>query len=478
MRTIQYIIIALLLYLIFFLRLTSFPIRTWDESWYAVNAYEMMQRHSYFVPYFGGNIDHIITKPMLAVWLQIISIKIFGFNELAIRLPSAMAGAFSSLVVFLFLKKLGKPIWAWCSFLVLITSIGFIHFHAARTGDTDSLLTLFILLSNIFFFLYLFDDPQKNRNIFLYFLFLALAFGVKSFASLLFIPAHIFLLFYKRTWKKTLTHKGTYAGLFIFMGFIFLFIMGRQIHDPDYIHSMIHMDLLRVNSVIDNHKEPFDFYFNNFYEYRFSIWCAVFVFSITLFILNRKDKEIHTLPMWAISLFISQFLFISFSATKLYWYDTPLYPYMAIVTGYGISYIITNIKVLKVKTAYQYFIIPAFFCIPLYFAIKHSHDNIISDNERKAERISEYIYTREREGMNFDNFAVTDNSFIGPMLFYKYNLNEKGQHINIMDTSEIRPNNQVIVKNDTIKEHIRHKFNYTVVDNFHEVTVFKIGTRK
>ena len=141
------IVILVLLYAVFLLRLTSFPIRLWDESMYAINAYEMLQRHQYFVPYFNGAVDHMTTKPLLAIWVKMISIKALGYDELAIRLPSALAGMLSACLVFLFVKKNSSTLWAWCSFCVLITSLGFVHFHTARTGEPDSILTLFLLLS-------------------------------------------------------------------------------------------------------------------------------------------------------------------------------------------------------------------------------------------------------------------------------------------------------------------------------------------
>lgn len=57
--------------------------RWWDESMFAVNTYEMMHRGNYFSLYFDGAPDLYNTKPPLTVWLQLASVKAFGYNETA-----------------------------------------------------------------------------------------------------------------------------------------------------------------------------------------------------------------------------------------------------------------------------------------------------------------------------------------------------------------------------------------------------------
>lgn len=86
-----YFILAVIIYFVFFHRLDSFYIRTWDESIYAVNAYEMMEKNEYMVPLMNNVIDN--DKPPMFFWHQIFFIKLFGFNEFSIRFPSALYGA-------------------------------------------------------------------------------------------------------------------------------------------------------------------------------------------------------------------------------------------------------------------------------------------------------------------------------------------------------------------------------------------------
>ena len=71
-----------------------------------------------------------------------------GVNETAIRLPSAFAALFTGLLLLWFFLKYRRDFWAgFSAVLVLVTTQGYVDFHAARTGDCDALLTLFMTAS-------------------------------------------------------------------------------------------------------------------------------------------------------------------------------------------------------------------------------------------------------------------------------------------------------------------------------------------
>lgn len=77
---IVYVVVFVSLYFIFFQRLDNYQIRNWDESMFAVNAYEMSQNHNFITPYYKGLPDMWNSKPPLQLWLQIAFIKLIGYN--------------------------------------------------------------------------------------------------------------------------------------------------------------------------------------------------------------------------------------------------------------------------------------------------------------------------------------------------------------------------------------------------------------
>lgn len=375
------LLMALLLYFVFFLRLTSFHIRTWDESIYAVNAYEMLESGNYIVPTNKGSIDHMHSKPPLGLWVEAMSIKIFGMNELGVRFPSAMAAAISSLLLFAFIRKYFGWELALCSFLVLTTSLGYSTFHTSRTGDLDALLTCLLLVANVSLFNFIGQNEKGNKSIFLFFLFMALAFLTKSFAALLFVPAQILIILVSRKLGVFLKAKGTYWGLLLFFMVNGIYYYLRIKQDKEFITTLVSSDLVRVTQSIDLHREPFDFYFNNFVTHRFGYWILFFVLgAILLAIGSKRDELIKRLALWSLALAGIFFLVISMASTKLEWYDTPLFPYLALVSGYAVFYFV---KQVAQSDSIKYIFIGLIFIIPIFLAIRQSEKSEISAGEKK-----------------------------------------------------------------------------------------------
>jgi len=135
----------------------------WDESRLAVNALEMCENGNLLVTHFDGKPDMWNTKPPLVIWIQASFMKVFGYNKLALRLPSALAGLATVFLVFLFCKKnLSNEKLGYFASLVLITIPGYISNHVTRTGDYDSILTFFTTLS--IFLIFIFSSKIKTEN--------------------------------------------------------------------------------------------------------------------------------------------------------------------------------------------------------------------------------------------------------------------------------------------------------------------------
>ncbi|HRH84480.1 MAG TPA: glycosyltransferase family 39 protein, partial [Bacteroidia bacterium] len=149
-------VLMLFLYFPLFLHLQKESVFLWDESRLAWNAIEMSKNNNFIVTYFEGKPDLWNTKPPLLVALQALNIKVLGVNELALRLPSAIAAFITCIVLFYFLKKQTNQMWlGFFAAMILVTSQGYVNYHCSRTGDYDSLLILFTTLFCLSFFNYL-----------------------------------------------------------------------------------------------------------------------------------------------------------------------------------------------------------------------------------------------------------------------------------------------------------------------------------
>src|SRR5690349_23574644 len=94
-----------------------------DEGRIAEVSREMAVTGDYVVPRIGG--VPFASYPPLLYWLDAMSGSLFGFNEFAMRLPGALAGATLVLVVALMARRLAGGLAGLLSAAVLATLPGF-----------------------------------------------------------------------------------------------------------------------------------------------------------------------------------------------------------------------------------------------------------------------------------------------------------------------------------------------------------------
>ena len=72
----------------------------------------------------------------LVIWLMSGSLRLFGYQEWALRLPSAIAALGTLILTLWFVRKVtGSQGLALGSTILLLLSPGFFGEHGARTGD-------------------------------------------------------------------------------------------------------------------------------------------------------------------------------------------------------------------------------------------------------------------------------------------------------------------------------------------------------
>ena len=94
----QHLILAVICLLLFIPYLGNVALFDWDEINFAEAAREMLVSGNWaqvqvnFTPFWE--------KPPFFFWLQALSMKIFGINEMAARFPNAICGVFTLQLIF------------------------------------------------------------------------------------------------------------------------------------------------------------------------------------------------------------------------------------------------------------------------------------------------------------------------------------------------------------------------------------------
>jgi 4-amino-4-deoxy-L-arabinose transferase-like glycosyltransferase len=114
----------------------------WDEANFAESAREMIVSNNYFNVQI--NFDIFWEKPPLFIWMQVLSMKVFGINEFAARFPNAIIGIITLLVLFNIGKKEFDEKFGLFWVLAYAGSI-LPHFYF-KSGIIDPTFNLFIFL--------------------------------------------------------------------------------------------------------------------------------------------------------------------------------------------------------------------------------------------------------------------------------------------------------------------------------------------
>lgn len=133
----------------------------WDEINFAEASREMLVTNNYAIPQIG--FEPFWEKPPLFFWLQVICMKIFGVNEFAARLPNALCGVFTLLLLYRLGRKLVNEQFGWIWVLIYAGSLlPQLYF---KSGIIDPWFNFFIFLAVYQLAVYtdsLVDRPTKR----------------------------------------------------------------------------------------------------------------------------------------------------------------------------------------------------------------------------------------------------------------------------------------------------------------------------
>jgi 4-amino-4-deoxy-L-arabinose transferase-like glycosyltransferase len=329
------------------------PIEEWDEARRGINAISMINDHDYLAYHYLNEPDHFVNKPPLATWLIAINFRLFGYNAFALRLHSVIA----IIIFFIYSIKLIRLYKDWrftlMAFSILITVKGVIGFHVGRTGDTDSLLLLFITAAIYYFLRYW--DFGDTKSIYLGMAFAGLAFYSKGLAFLLMVPGLIGIMAF--SWHKSrVFNRHVVLSLLLFSSIVaswyFLAVAAPGKNDAGTSAAgNLWQGLWQVDGATRFFSRDFEggynpwFLFHVFDSY-FNIWNYVLyggiIFLLVQWAWKRKFPEFKGDRLLFISIFLAACLAIMLmlSYNKHRWYFAPGYLFLSVITASFINHVI------------------------------------------------------------------------------------------------------------------------------------------
>jgi 4-amino-4-deoxy-L-arabinose transferase-like glycosyltransferase len=472
---------------ILFYNLGALSIRVWDEGINAVNAIEMLQNKIYLIRYHNGQPDMWQTLPPLLTWTQVISMRLFGINEFAIRFPLALSAFLTIVFMNVVAVKIIKDRFTGVfSSLILVSSIGYIGHHVARTGDHDAMLTFFLFLSAIMFYLFI-HNPQK-KGIYLTLLTICLIFAAytKSIAGLFFIPGFFLYTLLQKKFRYVFGYKWTYVSIVSFLVIVLGYFFLREKFNPGFLDHVWNDQLFpRFTNTSKNYSYEIGsywFYFSGFaIKERFVPWIYFLPFCI-LFTFINKNRQHRQISIYLIVVSITFLLIISFGS-KGFWYDAPVYPLFAVIIGLNFMDLLEWLldKFSLSHGVYRFFtillIIVAISFYPIKKAIKREtlKKEVFADG---GELHSVCYYLDEKIDPELHKgLKVCYIGFETPPLFYIHKLNYLySMDVRFENYALLEKDDWAVTSNTECKKYIEANYLYRVMDERNYTTLYKIDS--
>ena len=313
-------------------RLGDAPLEIWDEARLANNAIEMARNGFSLITTYEGVPDHWNTKPPLLIWAMAASIRVFGETEWAVRIPSVLAALATASIVYWFcVQRFRRPFIGFAAVVLMLCMPGYVHTHAARTGDYDVLLTLFTTGYLLAGYLFVHAPPERRKTwLFICSACISLAFLTKTIQGLILLPPLAAYVVYSGRIASTLRMPQFYWNALMVVAIPLVYYAVREAVDPGYFSAALNNDLLgRYATVIEKHSGGPLWYVVNVQLHPWlvpGLLCGFWIMSQG----QREERSVGQLIGVATLFYL---VVVSSASTKLSWYLVPLCPLLALLLG-------------------------------------------------------------------------------------------------------------------------------------------------
>jgi 4-amino-4-deoxy-L-arabinose transferase-like glycosyltransferase len=284
----------------------------------------MFERGDFITPYFNG--VPRLEKPILFYWLQAIAARAAGPTELAMRLPAALAGTGSVLVVYLHGVRLTSRRAAIVAALALATMFRFVVF--ARQGLTD-VPVLFFIVAALYGFARATDAPPSRTAVWVGWS--AVGLGVLTKGSVGLLPLIFWGAYAACRRDLTLvTRSRPLAGLCLAAAIaVPWYLLMVLTHGRGFVDFALGHEIV-ARAVSEESFAPTRgfFYYYKVWAGDAAPWSVVFAAALAWSVVRWRQVDCETprAITFALAWFFSVFVVFSLSRSKIPHYVLPAYP--------------------------------------------------------------------------------------------------------------------------------------------------------
>ncbi len=295
-----------------FTHLGLLPLMNPDEGRNASIAWEMQMSGHWLIPTYNGL--PYLDKPSLFFKVVAISLSLFGHNEFAARLPSALSSIGILIMVFLFCRR--EYNLRTAAIAVLIVSTTPLFFAFSRIVIFDMFLTFFVCAS---IFAGYFAERVKGRIRKRWYIIYALMAGIATLVKGpvgFVLPILVLTIFnYLDGRKGAIRRLLSWGNFLILLGVVLPWFVGVSILRPDFpYYGLVKEVFLRFTTNTFNRSGPFYYYLPIIFG-TFIFWSLLLPETAVVFYRQRRrmSSADRLLSVWGVSVII----FFSLSNSKL-----------------------------------------------------------------------------------------------------------------------------------------------------------------
>jgi 4-amino-4-deoxy-L-arabinose transferase-like glycosyltransferase len=303
-----------------------------DEPLYVEASRQMVETGEVLTPFFNG--EPRFQKPILFYWLSAAFYLVFGVSEWAARLPAALAGVASAIVLYGIGSRLASRAVGLMAAAALLTTFRVAVF--SRQAVTDVPVLFFILLALYGLIRTLDGLPEDRRYALLAWAGMALGVITKGPVGLLPLAVWIpFLIVARRGDGFGRLHPAVGIPVFAVVAAPWYAYMVWQ-------HGAAYLEVSLLSEVVDRMSATDFGGPRRGLLYYFSVWPAdavpwtpFFLAAVGLLVArwSAMDRQVRQLGVFACTWFVVIQLIFAFSVGKQPHYIIPSYPAMALLVA-------------------------------------------------------------------------------------------------------------------------------------------------
>ena len=302
-----------------------------DEPRFSEATRQMFAREDFLTPYFNG--VPRFEKPILLYWLQAAAFAVVGPNELGSRIPSALAGIGSVLLLYLIGVRVASPPAATVAAVALATMFRFVAL--SRQGLTD-VPVVFMIVAAMYGFVRSTESPAPRAAAWC--AWIAVGLGVLTKGPVGLLPVAIWVAYVAVTRQWTLVRQarpvaGPLVALLVAAPWYLAMIAlhGRAFIDFAFGHEIV----ARVLSESTFADPRGAFYYFKVWPGDAAPWSLLFVAALGWAALRWRelDAAARRPLVLALTWFATVFVLFSLSRSKVTHYVLPAYPAAALAIG-------------------------------------------------------------------------------------------------------------------------------------------------